>query len=396
MKQRFYLILFFVYLLISGGTYGILSYTQPSSNLNSPMGESNISPLLSVDPEAPKDQVCPINGAMFTKAERQAWEQRRPIVAMIENHLQSRPQSGLSFADVVYEAVAEGGITRFMGVFYCDAMAGIEKIAPVRSARMYFVDIAAEYSTPVFVHVGGGNCSMDKASGQCTSHPKAQALEELQDLGWRKPGGNDIDTILDAGVPELTRDLNRLGNDKRLALEHTMVGSLPDLWAQAKERGYTQNMEDGTTWIENFTSWQFKDPADLPGDVTEIAFSFWDGTPDFDVRWQFDQNSLLYTRYQGGQPHTDLETGQPIRAKNIVIQFADEQSLQDIHKHMYYQVIGENDALIFQDGRVIEGTWEKSSQTSRTTFYNQDGEEVDFARGKIWIEIVPDVNAIDY
>ena len=63
---------------------------------------------------------------------------------------------------------------------------------------------------------------------------------------------------------------------------------------------------------------------------------------------------------------------------------------------MYYEVMGENDALIFQDGRAIEGTWEKTSQTSRTIFYNQDGEEIEFTRGKIWVEIVPDVNTIDY
>lgn len=395
MKKRFYLILILVYLLVSGTTYGVLSYTQPDSQLNSPIGDPDISALLSVDPQAPKDQICPINGAMFTQTERQAWEQRRPILAMIENHLESRPQSGFSFADVVYEAVAEGGITRFMGVFYCDAMAGVEKIAPVRSARMYFVNIAAEYSTPIFAHVGGGNCSRNQDTKQCTSHPKAWALEELADLGWRKAGGNDLDTILDAGVPELTRDLNRLGN-KRLALEHTMVGSLPDLWEEAEKRGYTQTMADGTTWLENYTSWSFKDASQDTGQVTEISFSFWSDTPNFDVRWVFSPESASYTRYQGGEPHMDLETNQPVRAKNIVIQFTKEQNLGDIHKHMFYQVIGEGETLVFQNGQVIEGTWEKPSQLERTTFYDQSGEPIQFVRGKIWVEIVPSLNTIDY
>ena len=84
----------------------------------------------------PKTEECPINGEKLTKEERLVWEKRRPLVVMIENHIDARPQSGLSQADVIYEVVAEGGITRFASVFYCkDA----PLIGPVRSARVYFI-----------------------------------------------------------------------------------------------------------------------------------------------------------------------------------------------------------------------------------------------------------------
>jgi len=76
--------------------------------------------------------------------------------AMIENHLDSRPPSGLSRADVIYEAVAEGGITRFLTVFYCGVASEDVRIGPIRSARIYFLDFASEYGDkPLFVHQGG-------------------------------------------------------------------------------------------------------------------------------------------------------------------------------------------------------------------------------------------------
>src|SRR3989344_4698891 len=72
------------------------------------------------DPNDPKTESCPLNGVKRTKKARDFWERRRPLAVMIENHTEARPQSGLSSADVVYEAIAEGGITRFMALFYCN------------------------------------------------------------------------------------------------------------------------------------------------------------------------------------------------------------------------------------------------------------------------------------
>ena len=106
----------------------------------------------------PKTEECPINGEKFTKAEADIWNTRRPIIQMIENHADARPESGLSRADVVYEAVAEGGITRFASVFYCGASAEDVKTAPLRSARVYFVNMAAGYGKdPIFLHQGEAN-----------------------------------------------------------------------------------------------------------------------------------------------------------------------------------------------------------------------------------------------
>lgn len=388
-----------LYLFSTGvSAWGFGAYSKPvtaPSSVSSPVSGGK----MAINPGEPKDSPCPVNGELFTKTEEAVWKTRRPVLAMVENHTEARPQSGLFSADLVYEALAEGGITRFMGVFYCKAVADGNKIAPVRSARIYFVSIAAEYNTPVYVHVGGGNCSRDQASGQCTSNKKAWALEEMIDMGWRKRGGNDFDTTLDIGYPALGRDYNRLGADKVLATEHTMIGFLPKIWDLAEKRGYAGSDEDGSTWESGFRSWKFSDDAkdSEKGSTSAIDFDFWEGYKDFTVHWGYDSSLNSYLRSTGGEPHLDLESKRQLSAKNIIIQFTKEQGPLDEHKHMFYEVIGKGSGLVFQNGKAIEITWEKPNQLSRTLFKDKKtGTEITFIRGPIWIEIVPAGNEIVY
>lgn len=399
-KQRLITIIaaFGLYLLVAGASAWAFGAFRPHKASVSTSPENGIGNKLTIDPNESKDQVCPMNGKLFTKTEEGAWEQKRPALVMIENHPDARPQSGLSKADIVYEAVAEGAITRFMGVFYCGAVADQGKVAPVRSARIYFVNLAVEYSTPIYVHVGGGNCSRDQVTDQCTSDKRAWALEELAKLGWRRARGNDFDTISDIGKPVLYRDESRLGADKTLAVEHTMVGSLLNIWKEASSRGFSGQNPDGTTWLSQFKPWKFKDDAipEKRGSVNVISFEFWKDYTDFDVRWDYDHESNSYKRSNGGQPHIDLENKEQLTAKNIAVQFAKEEGPIDEHKHMLYQVIGKGKALFFQDGNVVEGTWEKKDQQSRTIFADKNGKEIFFVRGPIWVEVVPANNAISY
>jgi len=145
-SKKFLMIASFLglYLFSAGASWAAFSYfgTGSQSNfLSGGLGDSRSR----INLDLPKTETCPINGGMFTKIESDIWEERRPIALIIENHADARPQSGLSKADVVYEAVAEGGITRFLSIFYCGAAAEDVKVAPVRSARVYFIDWAAEY-----------------------------------------------------------------------------------------------------------------------------------------------------------------------------------------------------------------------------------------------------------
>lgn len=344
----------------------------------------------------PKTEPCPINGKLYSKSEKTLWETRRPILAMIENDKNARPQSGLSSADVVYEAVAEGGITRFMGVFYCGAQAEAAKVAPVRSARIYFVNLAAEYNTPIYMHVGGGNCSRDEASGQCTSNKKAWALEELVKMGWRKRGGNDFDTIGDIGVPVMKRDYDRLGAGVEIATEHTYVGYLNFAWREAEKRGYNNLMPDKKTWLSGVRLWKTGESAIAGQPATDIKYDFWSNFGEFSVSWKYDATLKQYSRVMAGVPHTDLETGQPITVSNVLVQFAKEEGPLDEHKHMFYNVIGEGTGQYFTGGQAIDVKWKKTKQTERTIFFDKSGKEITFTPGAIWISILPIGNKVVY
>ncbi len=339
----------------------------------------------------PKTEVCPINGQMFTKAEKSIWETRRPIAAMIENHADSRPPSGLSNADVVYEAVAEGGITRFLGIFYCGVSVGEVNIAPVRSARIYFINLASEYNDPIFMHVGGAN----DYSGSGDTARNVRALETLETIGWRTPKGNDFDTTYDSGFPVFWRNYERL--DHEVATEHTMMASIDAAYEEAAKREFTSKDEKGVAWSKGFTSWKFVDgkAVETPK-ASNISFGFWANKPDYDVEWKFDPGTNLYMRFNGGKASTDLENKAQLSASNVVIFFAKETGPVDRNLHMFYTTTGTGKALVFQNGDVIEGTWSKADRESRTKFLDSKGKEISLVRGQTWVEVLPAANTIKY
>jgi len=377
-----------IYLLVTGISLAVFSFIKKDdTTIVNPDGTSKSR----VDLSKPKTEVCPINGLKYTEEEKDIWEKRRPIAAMIENHADSRPQSGLSKADVIYEAVAEGGITRFLGIYYCGTAAEEVKIAPVRSARVYFIDYAAEYGDkPIFMHVGGAN----NYSGSGDTTKEVRALELLETLGWRVPKGNDFDTTYDAGFPIFWRNYERLG--KEVATEHTMMASLDAAFAQAEKRGFAAKNEKGKAWDSKFVMWNFIDGKAETPTASEISFKFWDNKEDYDVTWKFDSTNNQYLRFNAGKEHIDLENKQQLAAKNVVILFAKEKGPVDRNFHMFYTTTGEGEALVFQNGIVVKGSWEKISREARTKFFDAKGKEISFVRGQTWIEIVPAGNEIAY
>lgn len=386
-----------LYLLSTGSSLALFSFLRAEPSVSPGVTKDS---RFKVDPNLPKTEECPINGKMFSKPEKEIWEGRRPATIMIENHADARPQSGLSFADIVYEAVAEGGITRFLSVFYCGASLMDVKVAPIRSVRVYFIDWASEYGKkPIFVHIGGANNICNncpggvKPSGQVAR--EVDAFRMLQTLGWRLPKGNDFDGGTNIGYPVIVRDQYRLG--EKAAWEHSVVGSTDKIFEEAEARGFGYKNENGKAWIDDFQKWRFTDDKPAGGDaVNEISFGFWSDKNDYDVAWKYDKENNLYKRINGGKEHIDQETKEQLSAKNIVIQFVKEKGPVDKEGHMVYTTTGEGKALVFQNGGVLEGTWKKASQSSRTRFFDKDGKEIAFVRGLIWIEEVPAGNDIKY
>lgn len=362
---------------VNGGENRIVSplsdYKAPKSNGNGVSGETN----------EPKTEECPLNGELLTKTQKQRWEARRPLGVMIENHKEARPQSGLSSADIVYEAVAEGGITRFLAIFYCkDA----SYIGPIRSARIYFVKLLQEYGQyPLYAHVGGAN-----------TPGKADALGEIKDLGWGLY--NDLNQFA-VPFPYYWRDYERLPGR---ATEHTVYSSTSKLWKYAKEkRGLTNADEKEKVWDSTFKKWKFTEDASLEnrGDVNKASFGFWNlFASDYGVIWTYDKNTNAYVRENGGEPHQDKNNNKQISSKNVVVVFAQESPANDGYEggHLLYKIVGKGDGLIFQNGKAREITWEKKDEKSRMTIYEKNGGELSFVRGQIFIEILPVGNKVSF
>ncbi|MBI4091870.1 MAG: DUF3048 domain-containing protein [Candidatus Levybacteria bacterium] len=327
------------------------------------------------DESLPKTEECPLNGAKYSKPQKQWWEKHRPLGVMIENHQEARPQSGLSYADVVYEAVAEGGITRLLAVYYCQD-AGI--IGPVRSARTYFLDFISEYGDyPLYVHVGGAN----------TPGP-ADALGQIGDYGWRLY--NDLNEF-SISYPTFKRDYDRLG--RTIATEHTMYSSTDNLWTYAaKTRKLTNKDKDGNSWDENFVKYSFKEDAKETERPTSqvIAFNFWKGYGDYEVAWTYNKTTNLYARTNGGVPHKDKNNDKQITAKNGIVLFMTERRANDGYEgnlHMLYGTKGTGRASIFMDGQEINGTWSKKDRTSRLILRDNRGREIEVNKGPIWFAV---------
>jgi hypothetical protein len=180
------------------------------------------------------------------------------------------------------------------------------------------------------------------------------------------------------------------------AWEHSVVGFTDKIFDEAAKRGFSEKDDKGNSWEKDFISWKFMDDKSLDSPkASEISFEFWSNKSDYDVSWKYDKGTNSYLRFNGGKEHIDHETKKQLSVKNVVIQFVKEKGPVDKEGHMFYTTVGKGEALLFQNGDTVEGTWEKS-QSGRTKFLDSEGKEIQFVRGLIWIEGVPAGNKINF
>lgn len=365
---------FFVAVGLSYAVFSKSSLNKSKTVVPAPTVKPNGTAMF--DDSLPKTEECPLNGQMYSKKQRDWWEQHRPLGVMIENHEDSRPQSGLSYADVIYEAVAEGGITRFLAVYYCQ---DANPIGPVRSARTYYIDLLSEYGdAPLYAHVGGAN-----APGP------ADALSQLEQYGWA--GHNDLNQF-SIGFPTFWRDYDRLGHTT--ATEHTMYSTTTKLWDFAKkDRKLTNVDEKKVVWDKKFVTYSFKDDEKLASpSANTIRLEFWEGYKDYFVDWTYDKSTNSYKRNNGGKPHIDLDTKKQLTTKNVVVLFMQESNAFDGYEnnvHLLYKNKGTGKARVFMNGNDIAATWRKDSRAAKMLLFDKSGKPIAFTRGNIWFSILP-------
>lgn len=312
----------------------------------------------------------PINGVFYSKDKEEYLMKRRPMAVMINNHTEARPQTNLSKADLIYEAVAEGGITRFLAIYHAHAP---EKVGPARSSRVYYVDWAKEYDAWYAFH---GRAQIDPNNPEVCD-PRADTFTRMQNIY----------------VSEI-EDANSCWREPQegLAIEHTLYCSVPKFY----DYGYTTYPDQVTNW-RGIGEWAFKDDVEelnRPSSAA-IEFNFW-GTLGYEVKWEYDPKENVYLRYQGGELQKDAATGESLKVKNVIVQFMVETALNDLKNHILYQTVGEGEAKIFRDGQIVEAVWERPAIEDRTQYYESGGKKVEFNRGQIWIEVLPVGTSISY
>ncbi|MBN2100823.1 DUF3048 domain-containing protein [Candidatus Dojkabacteria bacterium] len=314
---------------------------------------SNIIPPF---PEPPRDKENPINGELYTSKQYSAMEDRYPIAVMIENHVDARPQSGYNSADIVYEALAEGGITRTMAIFWGKEC---EEIGPIRSARQYFIEWLMPYD-PLYMYIGYAT----------SSDPRVNAGQSIYEYGIK---GMDV-------YGTFWRDTTRYS-------PHNAYSSTELLYQRAKDIGYTGKPGE-------IKPLKFKMDAapDKRGSFEKVTITFFERLYNgglYDVTWVYDSQRNVYLRYNGDDKYIDQNSEQQVFAKNVIIQRMDTISTFDSKAHIIITTIDEGDAIILRDGQTINATWKKKDLESRTRYYDSDGKEIELNRGIIWIESVP-------
>ncbi|MBU0731783.1 DUF3048 domain-containing protein [Patescibacteria group bacterium] len=281
-----------------------------------------------------------------------------PQTIVIENLATVRPQAGLGEANLVYEFLAEGGITRFLAVYASGD--NIELIGPVRSARHYIVDLSEEYHG-LFAHIGGS----------------PQALGVLN-------------------VNDYLVDLNQFGNPGYYWRD-VNIGAPHNLFTSSDLMFFAQRDKVGEEAQGDYTPWKFKKETskdERPTEEKSVKINFSSGS--YEVEWKYNPDTNIYARFNGGLEHTDKNTEEQLTAKNIVVQYAETSLLEEGTGRLDIKTQGEGNAVVFMDGVGTEGTWKKDERGDRTLFYDANGDEIEFNPGKSWIEIVPTDKTIEY
>lgn len=328
-------------LIVGGGTgvYALSKADKPTSNVATPVVQKT------VDAPKPTTEASKLTGEQISPELN-----KRPVTGiMIENSPDARPQAGLKDAGIVYEAVAEGGITRFLTLFQESQP---DYIGPVRSVRPYYVDLLLPYDASI-THAGGS----------------ADGLNRVKSMGVK-----DIDHGANGGAFKRVND--------RYA-PHNLYTSMADLDKVSASRGFT------TSNVKSLARKKEQAGQAITAKAIDISIS----SALYNVHYDYDAASNTYKRSEGGKPHNDHRSGQQLAPK-VVVTMAMNYSQKGIYS--VYQTTGSGSVKIYQDGIVQQGTWSRASERDQFTFADEAGKPIALNAGQTWITLVKAANAVSH
>jgi len=266
-----------------------------------------------------------------------------PLAVMLDNHPEAFPISGINDAKIIYEAPVEGGMTRFMAIFSRDQQ--INKVGPVRSARPDYLDWAAEYGVPLYMHCGGSPDALTRLK----SEHGVLGLNEFYNgqYYWRE--------------------------SIRTAPHNLYTSS--SLWQTAWQKYGKESSWQTFTFGQNNTT-------TLVAEV-EVAYA-----SNFKVGWKYNFLKKNYERYFRGEKFLD-DKNEVVFAQTVIVVKNKVKILDEIGRRAIYN-IGTGDAYIFSGGKMVKGIWRKSKAEFRTRFYDENGTELSVPPGRIWFMSVPE------
>lgn len=277
---------------------------------------------------------------------------RLPMAMMVDDNAVARPQSGISSASIVIQAAADGGEDRYEIIFQEGTATDI---GPMRSARPYFVYWADEYKA-LFGHFGG-----DANSLQVVIPKNANYIYNMDDLNG---GSCPYHRITTRAAPH-----NAYTNSAAL------IGCLTS--------------KKYPTTYQNLPTRPFRDDV-LPDQrpfTQSLVITYHTGT----VGYEYNRPSDSYMRIIDGKPEVDPANNAQVYARTIVVMYQsvgfDPGSLDEVNRPYVYNV-GTGKATIFMEGKAIDATWKKTSNTALTRFYDSSGAEIPFVRGEIFMQSV--------
>jgi hypothetical protein len=266
---------------------------------------------------------------------------------MINNHPKARPQSGLNKADIVYEVLAEGDITRFLAVFQSEKPANI---GPVRSARDYYIDLAKGLNALYIAH------------------------------GWSEEAkkmleGNYIDNL-----NGMVYDGTLFKRSSTRKAPHNSYITYENILKGAEQKKYS--LEKSPPAFKFLTEEESKN---VTGDAAESVKIIYSSGGTSDSSFEFDAVLGKYKRFSGGEQSVDLDTNEPILLNNIFIIETNHRVIDSVgRRDIDFKSGGK--AYLLQMGKVNEVEWaNKDGQIVAV----KDGKEVPLVPGKTWVNVVP-------
>lgn len=341
-KKQWAIIIVAAVLLLGGIGYGV--YALFIKDDTKPIAKTE--PKKDAPKEIPKPTVVPskLTGLPVPPENNE----RQVTGIMIENSTDARPQSGLNDAGVIFEAIAEGGITRFLTLFQ-DAEP--EYVGPVRSVRPYYVQWAMGFDASV-AHVGGS----------------ADGLALVRST-------KDLDQFANSGA--FWRVNSRYA-------PHNMYTSIPKLNEVENKRGYTKS---------DYTGFARKEKDSPAPTATARSIDLNISSATYNVHYDYEPTTNSYKRSEGGKPHTDEKSGTQLMPK-VVIALVMTQGRNGVYTT--YNTIGSGKVFVFQDGAVIEGTWNKESNKSQFVFKDVNGAPLLLNPGQTWLSVVGSADRVKY